>query len=136
MNKLNNQKYDFSLDKDPYNFTMSVFCNRWKPFIIQAINFDKSTRYSKFKKFLPISEKVLADNLKELERDGIIVKNIYKEIPLRVEYTLTDIGKSICPILDIMYSWGREEMIRRNMEIDQVGEMWHGYIPIDKDILE
>lgn len=135
MSNLNNQDFTFSLDRDPYNFAMKVFCKRWKPFIIQAIKTDKSTRYSEFRRRLPISEKVLANNLRQLEEDGIIFRNIYYEVPLRVEYTLTEVGESVCDILDIIYSWGRDEMIKRNMEIDLIGEMYHGYIPIDEEIL-
>lgn len=131
MNKLNNQKSNFSFDHDPYHYAMKVFGNRWKPLIINAIKVDNSTRYNKFLKNLPISEKVLANNLRELEEYGVISRTVYYEVPLRVEYSLTELGKSICPILETIYAWGREEMLRRDIEIDEVGEMWHGYLPIN-----
>jgi len=133
MAKSDEQNYQFSLDRDPYNFAIRVFCNRWKPFIIYAIQMDESTRYSEFRRWLPITEKVLANNLRELQEDGIIRRTVYYEVSLRVEYTLTELGKTVCPILDILYAWGREEMIRRNMEVDKTGEMWHGYLPKDSE---
>ena len=74
-----------------------MFFNRWKPRIITAIYFDKDcTRFSRFTRQLPITEKVLTQNLRELEEDGIITRTIYPEVPLRVEYTLTDTGPFVC----------------------------------------
>jgi DNA-binding HxlR family transcriptional regulator len=136
MIKSDKRALHFSVDHDPYNFAIKVFCNRWKPFIIHAIQVDTCTRYSAFLHHLPITEKVLANNLRELERDGLISRNVYPEVPPRVEYSLTELGKTVCPILDSIYRWGREEMIRRNMEIDMIGEMWHGYCPMDTNILK
>ncbi len=125
----------FSIDMDPYNFVMKLFCNRWKPYIIHAIRFDGSTRFSKFTKQLPITEKVLASNLKELEDDGIIYKKAYPESPPRVEYFLTDVGEEICGLLDILYDWGWHEMKRRGLPIDPLGEMWHGYRDKDDELM-
>lgn len=125
----------FTIEQDPYNFVMKVFCNRWKPFIIQAVRFDGYTRFNKFPKQLPISEKVLSANLKELEQDGLIVKTVYPEVPPRVEYRLTESGKSVSKILDTMYDWGWHEMKRRDMSIDPLGEMWHGYREKDETLM-
>lgn len=126
----------FSVEQDPYNFVMKVFCTRWKPFIIQAIESDGCTRFSKFTKQLPITEKVLAANLKELESDGIIYRKVYLEAPPKVEYFLTDLGKSICPILNTLYDWGWKEMKRLNLPIDPLGEMWHGYREKDSELMK
>jgi DNA-binding HxlR family transcriptional regulator len=126
----------FTVERDPYNFVMKLFLNRWKPFIIQAMRFDGVTRYNRFTKQLPISEKVLAQNLKELEADGIVYRKIYSEIPPHVEYRLTDLGKSITPILDMLYDWGWHEMKRRDMPIDPLGEMWHGFRERDEELME
>ncbi len=123
-------------DKDPYNYTIRAFCNRWKPFILHAIKVDGATRFSRFCKQLPISEKVLADNLKELEADELITKNVYPEVPPRVEYCLTEQGESACRVLDMMYDWGWHEMKRRGLEVDIIGEMWHGYREKDEELLD
>jgi DNA-binding HxlR family transcriptional regulator len=134
VDKLTNHKFNFSFDHNPYSYAIKVFCNRWKPLIIHAIKVDNSTRYNKFLKNLPITEKVLANNLRELEEDGVISRKVYYEVPLRVEYSLTELGKSVCPILEALYAWGREEMLRKNIKVDEVGEMWHGYLPMDEKL--
>lgn len=83
--------------EDCYDYCRRVFFNRWKPRIIHAIQFDNDcTRFSRFTRQLPISEKVLAQNLRELEEDGIITRTVYPETPIRVEYHLTPAGKSLC----------------------------------------
>jgi DNA-binding HxlR family transcriptional regulator len=132
-----NDSLFFTVERDPYNFVIKMFCNRWKPFIIQAIRFDNGvTRYTKFTRQLPISEKVLAENLKELEADGIIHRKVYSEVPPRVEYYLTDLGRTICPILDTLYEWGWKEMKHRDMPIDPLGEMWHGFRERDEKMMK
>lgn len=126
-----------SVEHDPYTFVMKVLCSRWKPFLITAIHFDQDcTRFSKFTKQLPISEKVLAQNLRELEADGIIYRTIYPEVPPRVEYHLTDLGVSACALLHKLYDWGWHEMKRRGLPIDPLGEMWHGYRERDMKLMD
>lgn len=124
------------IDNDPYVFVTKIFLNKWKPFIIRGIDADDVTRFSKFTRQLPISDKVLATNLRELEDDGIVDRIIYPEIPPRVEYKLTKLGKTIMPILDALYHWGWNEMKRRNIPIDSLGEMWHGYASKDKKFMK
>lgn len=121
---------------DPYNFAFRIFCTRWKPVLIKAVSFDESTRFNRFTRQLPISEKVLAQNLRELEEDGLIERTVYAQVPPRVEYRLTDLGRSVCPILDAIYDWGRREMYRRGVEVDPVGEMWHGYRERDEAAMD
>lgn len=126
----------YSIENDPYNFIMKVFCTRWKPYIIQGIKRDGRTRFNRFCKQLPITEKVLTANLKELEADGIIKRIVYYEVPPRVEYELTELGESICPILDMLYEWGWHEMKKRNLQVDPLGEMWHGFREEDKELMK
>ena len=94
------------LSRDPYQYARKVFFNRWKPYLLHAIDFDGATRFSRFGKQIPITEKVLTANLRELERDGLIVRTVYAEVPVRVEYTLTEQGKSLIPILDSIFGNG------------------------------
>ncbi len=124
----------FDLENDPYHHMIKIVCNKWKPVLIRAIDFEEGnySRFSRFTKQLPITERVLARNLRELERDGILYRTVYPEVPLRVEYRLTETGKSLCPILDAMFKWGREDMIRKNIEINPMGEIKHGYRKIDE----
>lgn len=135
-NRLEFKPSTYSFENDPYNYVMRTFCTRWKICIIKGISFDGTTRYSKFKKQLPISEKVLTITLKQLEMDGIIKRTVYPEVPVRVEYELTDVGNSILPILNMMYDWGWHRMKELGMEIDPLGEMWHGYRQKDSDVME
>lgn len=124
-----------SIESDPYSYVLRAFCARWKPFIIHAIAFDESTRFNRFMKQLPITEKVLASNLRELESDGIVSRTVYPEVPPRVEYRLTEPGRAVVPILDAMYRWGWEEMTRRELPVDPLGEMWHGYRERDEALM-
>lgn len=118
----------YAIENDPYNFMNKTIFSKWKPYIIKGIYFDGgSTRFSRFTKQLPITEKVLSQSLRELEEDGIITRTIFPEVPVRVEYSLTELGKSIIPILDLIYNWGWNVMNERNIKIDTLGEMWHGY---------
>ena len=126
-----------SVEHDPYNFVMKVFCTRWKPYLLKAIEFDDDcTRFSKFTKQLPITEKVLAQNLRELEGDGLIYRTIHPEVPPRVEYHLTALGYSVCNLLQTLYDWGWHEMKRRGLPIDPLGEMWHGYRQRDAEVMD
>lgn len=112
---------------DPYTFAKKVIFAKWKPFLLNAIYVDGVTRFSRFAKMLPISEKVLSQNLKELEADGLIYRTVVPDTPPRVEYRLTELGQSVCPLLRQVYDWGWHEMKRRGMDIDPTGEYWHGY---------
>ena len=65
-------------------------------------------------------------NLKELEQDGLIERHVLPE-NLRVEYHLTEYGSTLLPILDAVYDWGWHDMKKKDIPIDPLGEMWHGY---------
>lgn len=127
----------FPFGEDCYDYCRRVFFSRWKPRLIHAIQFDNDcTRFSRFARQLPISEKVLTQNLRELEEDGIIFRTVYPEVPPRVEYHLTEVGKQLCAILDTLYDWGWKEMNRRGLDIDPLGEMWHGYREPDEEFMD
>ena len=129
-------KVELFFKGDPYNFAIKAFCTRWKPILIMAIGFDEATRFNRFTKQLPISEKVLTENLRELEADGLITRTVYPEVPPRVEYKLTELGRSVCPILESIYRWGWKEMKRRGLPVDPIGEMWHGYRERDEEAMD
>jgi DNA-binding HxlR family transcriptional regulator len=117
----------FDIAKDPYNYVMrTVFC-RWKPFILQAMEKDGVTNFARFSKQLPISQKVLTQNLKTMEQDGLVTRKVIPDTPPRTEYRLTERGKSFIPILDQIYDWGWHVMQEEAMPVDALGEMWHGY---------
>ncbi|MEM6629815.1 MAG: helix-turn-helix domain-containing protein [Bacteroidota bacterium] len=90
----------------PFMTTLRFIGKRWKPAVLWKINEGK-TRFKLLKEALPyISDKMLANTVSELESDGVIKKEIFDEVPLRVEYRLTDFGKGILPILVEMNKWG------------------------------
>ena len=128
---------DMILDirKDPYNYVMRVVFCRWKPFILQAMDTDEVTNFSRFIKQLPITQKVLSQNLKALEQDGLVVRTVIPDTPPRTEYRLTDRGRSLIPLLDQVYAWGWNVMKEENMPIDALGEMWHGYRKKEDDVM-
>ena len=100
--KFNNREYDCVID-----LTIKVCGGKWKPLILWHINKNITLRFNEINKNITkISHKVLSQQLKELEVDGIIHREVYPEVPPKVEYSLTDIGKSIIPILESMGEWG------------------------------
>ena len=125
----------FDIEKDPYNYVMRVVFCRWKPFILQALNTDEVTNFSRFIKQLPITQKVLSQNLKALEKDGLVMRTVIPETPPRTEYRLTDRGRSLIPLLDQVYGWGWQVMQEEHMPIDALGEMWHGYREKSDDVM-
>ncbi len=72
-------------------------------------------RYGELKRAVSgITDKMLSNQLKELVSDNIIHKEVYEEIPPKVEYTLTEYGKSLIPIMEMLFKWGKEQLIRLN----------------------
>jgi DNA-binding HxlR family transcriptional regulator len=117
----------FDIEKDPYNYVMRVVFGRWKPFLLHALDTDTVTNFARFARQLPISQKVLTQNLRALEADGLITRTVIPETPPRTEYRLTDRGKSVIPLLNSLYDWGWHVMREEGLPIDALGEMWHGY---------
>ncbi len=90
----------------PVATTVALIGSKWKLLIIRNL-LARPWRFNELKKDLEgISQKVLTDSLRSMEADGIITRTVYPEVPLRVEYALTELGKSLKPILDSMRAWG------------------------------
>jgi len=95
----------------PVTATISLIGGRWKAVILFVLS-SHTRRFGEIAVRMPtISRKVLTEQLKELEADGLISRKQYKEIPPRVEYSLTDLGRSLDPILNVMAEWGREKVL-------------------------
>ena len=87
--------------------TMSYIGGKWKSVILWYLR-NKTMRFSELKKQIPdITEKMLSLQLKALEESGLVRRKVYKEVPLRVEYSLTDFGKSLRPVVEMIAKWGR-----------------------------
>ena len=99
-------KYDWGIDA-----TLDVIGGKWKPMIIYALN-DETLRFSQLlKRVQPkITQRMLTKQLRQLEEDGLIARKVYAEVPPKVEYSLTETGKSLMPILDQLCDWGYEHM--------------------------
>jgi len=92
----------------PVTATLALIGGRWKTIILYVLS-PRTRRFGEIAARMPtISRKVLTEQLKELEADGLISRKQYKEIPPRVEYTVTDLGRSLSPILDAMAVWGKQ----------------------------
>ena len=90
----------------PVETTLMMISDRWKVLIIRDL-MGGTRRFGELKKSIGnISQKVLTANLRSMEADGLLTRKVYPEVPPRVEYTLTDLGYSLKPILDAMRNWG------------------------------
>ncbi|HHL52587.1 MAG TPA: transcriptional regulator [Flammeovirgaceae bacterium] len=95
----------------PITHTMNIIGNKWTPIIIYALG-EKKLRFGEIAvRIAGISRKVLTEQLKMLELRGIINRQAYAEIPPRVEYSLTQKGREILPILDQLCHWSRDIMV-------------------------
>lgn len=92
----------------PVETTLMLISDRWKVLIIRDL-LDGTKRFGEIKKSIgKVSQKVLTANLRSMEESGLLTRKVYPEVPPRVEYTLTQTGYSLKPILDAMVEWGTE----------------------------
>lgn len=90
-----------------FEITIDLIGGKWKPLIIWHLGNKGTKRFNEIKKLLPkITQKMLTQQLRELEADGLITRKVYAEVPPKVEYSLTDLGESLMPILKMMCDWG------------------------------
>ena len=91
----------------PIETTLMLISDRWKVLIIRDL-LGGTKRFGELKKSIGnISQKVLTANLRSMEESGLLNRKVYAEVPPRVEYTLTDTGYSLKPVLDAMVAWGQ-----------------------------
>lgn len=92
----------------PVETTLMLISNRWKVLVIREL-LDGTKRFGEIKKSIGnVSQKVLTANLRSMEESGLLTRKVYPEVPPRVEYTLTETGYSLKPVLDAMVAWGTE----------------------------
>ena len=100
--KMNNKTYHCAMD-----ITMDYVGGKWKTVVLWYLK-DKTLRFGELKKLIPdITEKMLSIQLKNLEEDGLIKREAYAEVPLKVEYSHTEFGKTLIPVLNAIAKWGR-----------------------------
>ncbi len=90
----------------PVATLVDLIGNKWKLLIIRNL-LVSTTRFGELKTGLPgISQKVLTDNLRSLESDGLVIRTVFAEVPPRVEYSLSDLGNTLRPLFKSMEAWG------------------------------
>lgn len=92
----------------PVEATLQLIGGKYKAIILWHL-IDQTLRYSELHRRMPkATDKMLAQQLRELEKDGLITRTVYPVVPPKTEYNLTEFGKTLTPILDAMCNWGRD----------------------------
>lgn len=108
---------DYNPHNCPVVYSLNKIGNRWKLLVIHYIKLGHN-RYSTLQKAIPdISRQTLTNQLRELEADGILERIIYPQIPPKVEYQLTELGRSLDPIIREMSKWGLEQLAEKEKTV-------------------
>lgn len=111
----------------PVEFTIDVLGGKWKPLILYYL-LSGTHRFGELQRRLPhVTRRMLTQHLRELERDGIVNRRVYAQVPPMVEYSLTEMGRSLEPVLLTMLEWGGRynadvERHRQRFGVEAVGE--------------
>ena len=98
-----------NFDETGFSYTLSLISGKYKMVILYCLMEYKVVRFNELKRYLKnISDKTLSTNLKELESDHLIIRTEYPQIPPKVEYSLSDRGKSLMEVLDQLCVWGEK----------------------------
>lgn len=98
-----------SFEGTGYSYTMSLIQGKYKMSILYCLMEFQPVRFNEMRRYLGgLADKTLSANLKELERDGLISRREYPQVPPKVEYTLTELGASLMEVLDQLCTWGEE----------------------------
>jgi len=96
----------------PVEATMDVIGGKWKVIIIHHL-LDGTKRFSELRRLIPqVTQRMLTSQLRELESDGAVHREVYPQVPPKVEYSLTELGKTLEPVLLVMHDWGESFMNR------------------------
>ncbi len=91
-----------------FQLAMMIIGGKWKPKVLFHLGQNEAVRFGALRRAVfGISEKMLIQSLKELEKDGLVNRKVYRQVPPKVEYSLTEIGNSFVPVLNAMFSWGQ-----------------------------
>lgn len=102
-NKISCSNYQCEIE-----LTLEILGGKWKALIIWNLHLQKIIRYNEFRRLIPkITQKMLTQQLKELEKYSIIMRTVYPTVPPTVEYQLTDLGNELIPIMNAMDQWGK-----------------------------
>ncbi|AKG36754.1 winged helix-turn-helix transcriptional regulator [Paenibacillus durus] len=111
---------DFHCEKE---LTLSIISGKWKVVILWHLGVEGPHRFSDLQKLFPkISHKILTQQLRELMEDGIVHREVYPDIPPKVEYSMTELGMTLLPIVEMMYEWGKMRIERIKQELKLADE--------------
>ena len=100
----------------PVDATIEMIGGKYKSLILWHL-IDTTLRFGELRKLIPqATPKMLTQQLRELEEDNLVVRKVYPVVPPKVEYSLTDLGRSIQPILNVMYDWGADYLKSKGIE--------------------
>ncbi|MBI3600528.1 MAG: helix-turn-helix transcriptional regulator [Nitrospinae bacterium] len=103
----------------PVEITLSLLGNKWKVLILREL-FERTKRFGELSRAISgISQKMLTQQLRQMESDGLIKRKIYPEVPPRVEYSLAEVGRSLKPILNSMSKWGSSYTLKHKGRQDE-----------------
>jgi DNA-binding HxlR family transcriptional regulator len=92
-----------------FELTLQVLGGKWKPIILYHLSCNTVMRFSDLRRAMgTITERMLTKQLRELEKDGLIIRTVYREVPPKVEYALSSLGSSLIPILSQLRQWGAQ----------------------------
>lgn len=99
---------------------LGILVGKWKPIILLTLLKDGTKRFSDLKRSVPgITQKMLTNQLRELEQEYIITRKVYPVVPPKVEYSITEYGKSLQPILVAMHEWGTAHTLHKMKQAQQ-----------------
>lgn len=102
---------DHEVNDEAFIYTMSLISGKWKMHILFLLSTRENYRYGELKRRLgKITHKMLSSQLKELENDDLIIRTQYNEVPPKVEYRISERGKSLIPVLSAICKWGHEHL--------------------------
>ena len=105
---MNQQKTAKELPACPVETTLTLIGDKWKVLILRDL-LPGTKRFGELKKSIGnVSQKVLTAQLRDMEQNGLINRKVYAEVPPRVEYSLTELGMSLKPVMDALWNWGEE----------------------------
>lgn len=103
---------DANFEDTGFSYTLSLISGKYKMVILYCLMEFQPVRFNELQRYLKkISDKTLSQNLKELEKDGLIYRKVYSQIPPKVEYSLSERGSSLMKVLDEMCIWGEKNRI-------------------------
>lgn len=91
-----------------YCYTLSLISGKYKPIILYCLMEYEPVRLNEMQRYIKVADKTLSQNLKELEADELIIRHVYPQIPPKVEYSLSERGRSLVRVLDQLCDWGNE----------------------------